>query len=125
MLSETIKTVLNVQKTKDLRHSEIKNKTLNVILERIKSSAKNGRTFIVYQIPSFTIGHLPYDVNDVETYVINQIKNENFYVKKFNNNVILISWNISDVKTMQRKKAKKNYTPVDINELTPLMSYRT
>ena len=119
MLSTGVKSVLDIQRKRLQRETDLKNKIVMNIRDRIKSYALYGQMRCIYTIPEFIFGNAPYNIMEMTAHIIKQLDNEGYYIQLFDNNKILVSWDIHDIKKCQKRKekAKRNY-----DDLRPLMS---
>lgn len=97
MFSQTVENVVNHQKKKIDRYNLLKKKHLNLVKNKIEYYAKLDIIHCIYKIPPFILGEIVYDINDISTYLINQLSKEGFKVILLNTHLIYISWNIKDL----------------------------
>ena len=88
-------------KAKDLIHSQkerekIKFKTFSKIYDNIekKISLASSSNFYYtwYEIPEFLIGFPLYNLSECKTNITNKLKENEFDIEEFSNNIILIKW---------------------------------
>lgn len=104
MLSPTVENVLSIQRKRGERMDKLKEKMLQMVKERIQNYANFSQTNCIYEIPSFLFGYSPYNLHDMNKYLIKKLKNEGFYIQKISDQYIYISWNINDL-----GKSSNNY----------------
>ena len=78
---------------------------LNKIHSRIKYSAELEQTYCIYNVPTFILGTPLYNHSKLKIFLYNELKNNGFILKYFNN-LLLISWD--DVKIKKNNNIKKN-----------------
>ena len=75
---------------------KIKFKTFSKIYSNIEKkitiASSSNFYYVWYEIPEFIIGFPLYNVNDCKSYVIKELKNNDFTIEEFDNNIILITW---------------------------------
>ena len=82
MLSTTLKSVLEPQKQKSIREKEVKDKMVNVILEKIKNYSSYGQTNCTFKVPPFILGCIPYKHESMIKYLKSKFLKKDFTLKK-------------------------------------------
>lgn len=108
MISDTVKSVIELQKNKSKRNELVKQKILSMINDKIVNYTKYNYTNCIFTIPNFIIGYLPYNIEDMSNYIIKSLKNNGLFVLKLNIENIYISWNINDLYSNQSVKSTVN-----------------
>lgn len=116
MLSTTLKSVLEPQKQKSIREKEVKDKMVNVILEKIKNYSSYGQTNCTFKVPPFILGCIPYKHESMIKYLKSKFYKEGFYIKEEVPGILYISWDIKDINKVQDSKRKEKLKEVNINK---------
>lgn len=115
MISDTVKSVIELQKNKSKRDEIVKQKILTMINDKIVNYTKYNYTNCIFTIPTFIIGYLPYNIEDMSNFIIKSLKKSGLFILKLNIENIYISWNINDLYSNQslysieNKKKKDNF----------------
>jgi len=116
MLSTTLKSVLEPQKQKSIREKEVKDKMVNMLLEKIKNYSSYGQTNCTFKVPPFILGCIPYKHESMIKYLKSKFYKEGFYVKEEVAGILYISWDIKDINKVQDSKRKEKLREVNINK---------
>ena len=121
MLSTSVKSVLGIQRKRNMRERLVKDKIISSAKEKINNYAMHGQMKCVYQVPVFLLGHAPFDNDTMMLHVAKTLMGEGFYVEVGDNNNVLVSWDVKDIQKVQksRKKSKAN-----IDSLLPMMNLK-
>lgn len=104
MLSKELKDVLKIQRKTLEIETELKNKLYQQIISKIQTHAKQCITFCVYTVPRFVYGFPPFNVDEIQEYLLKRLTNDGFVAELMNNDCIYISWNIKDIGRAQCRK---------------------
>ena len=107
MLSPEIENILEIQKKRSNREERLKLKVFNIVKEKIQNYANFGKTCLVYSVPNFIIGEIPFTLDTMSKYITKKLKEEGFYIINLNIQTIYISWDIKDIQKVLDKKTKK------------------
>jgi hypothetical protein len=116
MLSDTLKSVLEPQKQKSIREREVKDKIVNILLEKIKNYSSYGQTNCTFKVPPFILGCIPYKHESMIKYLKSKFYKEGFYVKEEVFGILYISWDIKDINKVQDSKRKEKLKEVNVNK---------
>lgn len=116
MLSTTLKSVLEPQRQKSVREKEVKNKMVNMLLEKIKNYSSYGQTNCIFKVPPFILGCIPYKHESMVKYLESKFYKEGFYIKEKNLGTLYISWDIKDIHKVQDYKRKEKLKEININK---------
>ena len=118
MFTATVNSAIEIQEKRSKRDSTVKEKILLMIKDKIEnSSVRHNQTNCIFTIPTFIIGYIPYNVEDMCNYVIKKMIKDGLYVIKLNNENIYISWHINDLHRLNTKtKFGKNKNKIDDNK---------
>lgn len=121
MFSNTVDSVIKLQKTRSKRDELVKEKILCMINDKIINYTKYNFTNCIFNIPNFIIGYLPYDIDSMCNFIIKKLTKEGLFIIKLNCENIYISWHIDDLyknsksiklnnnkKTIEEEKINKN-----------------
>ena len=107
MFSSNVEDAISIQKKRLERENQIKIEIFNILTKKIQNYSKLGKLYFIFQIPNFLIGHAPYNIIDINKYLINKLKKDGFYIQKINEEYIFISW---DIKQLGKKENKNTET---------------
>ena len=116
MLSDTLKSVLEPQKQKSIREREVKDKIVNILLEKIKNYSSYGQTNCTFKVPPFILGCIPYKHESMIKYLKSKFYKEGFYVKEEVYGILYISWDIKDINKVQDSKRKEKLKEINVNK---------
>lgn len=116
MLSDTLKSVLEPQKQKSIREREVKDKMINIVLEKIKNYSSYGQTNCTFKVPPFILGCIPYKHESMIKYLKSKFYKEGFYVKEEVFGILYISWDIKDINKVQDSKRKEKLKEINVNK---------
>jgi hypothetical protein len=116
MLSDTLKSVLEPQKQKSIREREVKDKMVNILLEKIKNYSSYGQTNCTFKVPPFILGCIPYKHESMIKYLKSKFYKEGFYVKEEVFGILYISWDIKDINKVQDSKRKDKLKEINVNK---------
>jgi hypothetical protein len=116
MLSDTLKSVLEPQKQKSIREREVKDKMVNILLEKIKNYSSYGQTNCTFKVPPFILGCIPYKYESMIKYLKSKFYKEGFYVKEEVFGILYISWDIKDINKVQDSKRKEKLKEINVNK---------
>lgn len=116
MLSDTLKSVLEPQKQKSIREREVKDKMVNILLEKIKNYSSYGQTNCTFKVPPFILGCIPYKHESMIKYLKSKFYKEGFYVKEEVFGILYISWDIKDINKVQDSKRKEKLKEINVNK---------
>jgi hypothetical protein len=116
MLSSTLKNILENQKHKCDREKEVKQKILNIVLEKIKNYNTYGNTFCTFKVPPFVLGYIAYNHESMTRYLISKFYKEGFYIIEISKNVIYLSWSIHDIQKVQDEKRKEKLKKINLKD---------
>jgi hypothetical protein len=101
----TLREVINRQKTQQNRQKDVKKEILNRLTNRILFFAKNNEFKFIYTVPIMLFGFVNYNVKDITQYLYLHLKKEGFYVVIVDNDKLFISWDIKDtIKNVKEKE---------------------
>ena len=106
MLSNTLKDILEPQKKKTTRQKELKDKIIDIVINKIKQYSDNGLTKCYFKVPPFLLGYIAYKQESMTNYLISKLYKDGFYTKEELPNIIMISWDIKHVQRVQDSKKK-------------------
>ena len=118
----SLKEVINLQKTQQNRQKDVKKEILNRLTNRLLFFAKNNEFKFIYTVPIMLFGFVHYNVKDITQYLYLHLKKEGFYVVIMGNNKLFISWDIKD----KTENIKKNENPDKDNKfinIRPLLNF--
>ena len=116
MLSDTLKSVLEPQKQKSIREREVKDKMVNILLEKIRNYSSYGQTNCTFKVPPFILGCIPYKHESMIKYLKSKFYKEGFYVKEEVFGILYISWDIKDINKVQDSKRKEKLKEINVNK---------
>lgn len=116
MLSDTLKSVLEPQKQKSIREREVKDKMVNILLEKIKNYSSYGQTNCTFKVPPFILGCIPYKHESMIKYLKSKFYKEGFYIKEEVFGILYISWDIKDINKVQDSKRKEKLKEINVNK---------
>jgi hypothetical protein len=116
MLSDTLKSVLEPQKQKSIREREVKDKMVNILLEKIKNYSSYGQTNCTFKVPPFILGCIPYKHESMIKYLKSKFYKEGFYIKEEVFGILYISWDIKDINKVQDSKRKDKLKEINVNK---------
>ena len=116
MLSDTLKSVLEPQKQKSIRGREVKDKMVNILLEKIKTYSSYGQTNCTFKVPPFILGCIPYKHESMIKYLKSKFYKEGFYIKEEIFGILYISWDIKDINKVQDSKRKDKLKEINVNK---------
>ena len=116
MLSDTLKSVLEPQQQKSIREREVKDKMVNILLEKIKNYSSYGQTNCTFKVPPFILGCIPYKHESMIKYLKSKFYKEGFYVKEEVFGILYISWDIKDINKVQDSKRKDKLKEINVNK---------
>lgn len=119
MFSETINSVLKLQKERLKRDELVKEKILSMINDKIINYTKHTFTCCVFQVPNFIIGYLPYDIELMTDFIVDKLQKDGLLIIKLNSENIYISWHINDL-YKKEKKIKKDVNFLNLANKTKL-----
>ena len=119
----TLKDVINTQRRQMNRLSELKNTILSKSIDKINNLSKHGQLKCVYNIPKYFFGYPAYNPEDVTDFILNGLTKEGLCVIKLNDTKLFISWDITDINSMN-KLTKKPQVKSDISDLLPIINIK-
>jgi hypothetical protein len=117
----SLKEVINLQKTQQNRQKDVKKEILNRLTNRLLFFAKNNEFKFIYTVPIMLFGFVHYNVKDITQYLYLHLKKEGFHVVIIGNDKLFISWDIKD-KTEDIKKTDNEKNNKFIN-IRPLLNF--
>ena len=121
----SLKEVINLQKTQQNRQKDVKKEILNRLTNRLLFFAKNNEFKFTYTVPIMLFGFVHYNVKDITHYLYLHLKKEGFYVVIIGNDKLFISWDIKDKNNTDKNNTDKKNTDKDnkfIN-IRPLLNF--
>lgn len=76
MFSDTVSSVIKIQENRSKRDEAVKQKILTMINDKIINYTKYNYTNCIFNIPSFIIGYLPYNIDYMCNFLIKQLSKE-------------------------------------------------
>jgi len=113
----SLKDVINLQRRQSARYNELKQNLLNKLTEKITHLAKHGEMRCVYTVPRYIFGAPAYNVSDITAYLFYKFKKEGFAVVILGNDKLFISWDISDINGVTKRKKKQQQNLMDLKPL--------
>ena len=107
MFSASVENILSIQKKRNKREEDVKNKVLLTLKDKIHNYANFGKISCVYTVPNFIIGYTLFDLDTMLKFLIKQLKKEGFCVKQLTTQHIYISWDIKDISSNLNKQKSK------------------
>lgn len=95
----------NNKQKEEIKHCFF-NKILDEVLIKIKYANTKGNTDIILNIPEKRIGFPNYDYKELLVYIINKLRELNFYIRLLENYNIYVSW-LDDDKIKKTKEINK------------------
>ena len=108
MFADTINSAIHIQEKRSKRDSSVKEKILSMIKDKIENASnRHNKTNCIFTVPTFIIGYIPYNVEEMTNYAMKKMIKDGLYVIKLNNENLYISWHINDLHRLNKKTIKK------------------
>jgi hypothetical protein len=108
MFTETVNSAIHIQEKRSKRDSSVKEKILSMIKDKIENASnRHNKTNCIFTVPTFIIGYIPYNVEEMSSYAMKKMIKDGLYVIKLNNENLYISWHINDLHRLNKKTIKK------------------
>ena len=108
MFTDTVNSAIKIQEKRSKRDSTVKEKILSMIKDKIENSSnRHNQTNCIFTIPTFIIGYIPYNVEEMTIYAMKKMIKDGLYVIKLNNENLYISWHVNDLHRLNKKTIKK------------------
>jgi hypothetical protein len=95
----------NIQMKKQKRFVSY-DKVFERCCNRIQQAAENEQMKVLFEIPEFIMGLPIYDITKCTAYIMTKLRNSGFFVNYFFPRILYISWEIKEVKTVNKELAR-------------------